>query len=324
MAKLILEIISPSGKTRDLRVFDGTAVRIGRGYGNDLILQDSYVSAQHAVVSCIAEGKIEIVDVDSENGIQLLPSGEKIIKVALLESGATVMVGHTKIRVLLPEHPIVPTQTLNKQDNSNSSISRLSHWYALVGFITIYFFHIATHYPYVPLLVSQIIFWEFILILGMCLWAGTWAILGRLIRQQSRFIVHFTWICFFMIAMVPIINVCSYLGFIFAEPAVEGLTLIVFVGSACVVLIYQQLTLATALGRREKIISAIAVPAILLTISFVGGFAFRNEFSPEPKYYTRVKPPYLAPVFVSSPDQFIAHADKVFKKLNETSVDYKD
>ncbi|MCB9772408.1 MAG: FHA domain-containing protein [Candidatus Omnitrophica bacterium] len=324
MAKLILEIISFSGKARDLRVFDGSVVRIGRGYGNDLILQDSYVSAQHAVVSLVADGQIEIVDADSENGIQLLPSGKKIAKVALLESGATIMVGHTKIRVLLPDHPIVPTQILNEQDNMNPSISRLSHWYALMGFITIYFFHIATHYPFVPLLVSQIIFWEFILILGMCIWAGAWAIFGRLIRHQSRFIVHFTWICFFMIAMVPIINMCGYLGFIFAEPAVEGLTLIVLAGSACAALIFQQLTLATALGRREKIISAIAVPATLLTISFIGSFAFRNEFSSEPKYYTRVKPPYLAPVFVSSPDQFIAHTDKVFKKLKETSFDYKD
>ncbi len=100
MGKIILEIISSSGPSQ-LRVFEQACVRIGRGFGNDVILQDPYVSAEHALVSISPEGKIEITDSKSENGTFLMLP-ENMVEPRHIVSGGMFVVGHTKIRPIIP------------------------------------------------------------------------------------------------------------------------------------------------------------------------------------------------------------------------------
>lgn len=317
MGKIILQIIPSVGPPHEPRVFNQERVSIGRGFGNDMILQDSYVSVQHAVVSVSFEGKIEVVDCQSENGTFLMPrqSGREA---GHLLSGETLRVGHTKIRVFLPDHPLAATKKMNVEKPAKSTAS-LTLWYALVGFFVLYFFHIASSYPYEPMAVSQFVFYEFLIFLGICFVSGIWALVGRLINQQARFGQQLTLVCFFMIVLIPIANICMFLGYAAASVLVEGVTSVLLGGAALSVLIFQQLGIATALGRRAKIISSLVLPAILIILGLLGAIAFRNEFSPKPRFYERSKPPFMSPLKVYKPEQFISRMDNVFKELN-TSV----
>ena len=67
MAKVIIEIFKTSGFRGDYKVFEGSAIKIGRGYQNDLILSDPYVSADHAVLRIGEDGWV-LEDLQSENG----------------------------------------------------------------------------------------------------------------------------------------------------------------------------------------------------------------------------------------------------------------
>lgn len=320
MGKIILEISFPSGPSQ-LRVFEQASVRIGRGFGNDVILQDPYVSAEHAVVSISAEGKIEIVDSKSENGTFLMLP-ENMVEPRHIVSGGMFVVGHTKIRVFLPDHPIAATRKL-AVEKPVKPVASLTLWYALVGFFVLYFFHIASHFPYDPMVVSQFVFYEFLIFLGVCFVAGIWALVGRMINQKACFGQQLTLMCFFAIVIIPIENICGFFGYAFASMAVEALSGIFLGGSALSVLIFHQLSIATALGRRLKIVSSIAVPAVLIALGFSGAMAFRNEFVIKPDFYSRSKPPFVHPVRVFKSGEFISQAEEVFEKLSDEEKDFK-
>ncbi|MCB9756865.1 MAG: FHA domain-containing protein [Candidatus Omnitrophica bacterium] len=314
MGKIILQIVSSSGSAHEPRVFNQSRVSIGRGFGNDLILQDSYVSAQHAVVSVSFLGKIEITDCQSENGTFLMPRQSDREPGHLL-SGEMFSVGHTKIRVFLPNHPVTAARKIIAE-RPPLPVASLTLWYALVGFFVLYFFQLAASYPYEPMAVSQYIFYEFLAFLAVCLVSGIWALVGRMINQQARFGEQLTLMCFFMIVMIPIANICMFLGYASASMIVEGLLSVFLGGAALSILIFKQLSIATALGRRAKIIASLVLPAILMILGGLGAIAFRNEFSPKPRFYDRSKPPIIAPFKVYQPQQFISRTDRVFEELN--------
>ena len=69
MARLTIKVISSSGTKHDLRVFDKDTVYIGRGYDNDVVLGDPYISAKHASVRISDDGNLIVKDLGSRNGI---------------------------------------------------------------------------------------------------------------------------------------------------------------------------------------------------------------------------------------------------------------
>ncbi len=322
MGKIILQIISAAGSSHEPRIFNQDRVFIGRGFGNDMILLDPYVSAQHAVVSVSPEGKIGVADCQSENGTFLMPRQSDREAAGHLLSGEIFRVGHTKIRVFLPDHPLAVTKKLNVE-KPPKPVASLTLWYALVGFFVLYFFHIASNYPYEPMALSQFIFYEFLIFLAVCFWSGIWALVGRMINQQARFGQQLTLMCFFMIVLIPIANLCMFLGYVFASVLIEGVASVLLGGTALSVLIFHQLGLATALGRRAKIISSLLLPAILMTLGVLGAIAFRNEFSPKPRFYERSKPPLISPLKVYQPEQFISRMSNVFEEL-DTNASNRD
>lgn len=321
MGKIILEIMSPSTASHELRVFEQPCVRIGRGFGNDVILQDPYASAEHAMVGISADGKIEITDCHSDNGVFLM-SHQKIFGSAHILSGEMFVVGRTKIRVFLPEHPVAMTKKIVLETSPNPEKS-LTLWYAIIGFLVLYFFEFAGRYPYEPMEVSQFIFYEFVILLGICFLAGIWALVGRLINQSPRFGQQLTLLCFFAIAMIPIRNICTYLGYAFASSVVQGIISILLAASALALLIFYQLSIATALGRRVKVISSIMVPVVLAALGFIGTIAFRNDFRTSPDFFALSKPPFVYPVKVFQSSEFISQTKEVFTQLSNKDLDSK-
>ncbi|MGW0392743.1 FHA domain-containing protein [Streptomyces sp. NPDC003042] len=69
-----------------------TAVRIGRGPGNDLILDDLVVSRRHAELRALADGTYEITDLGSHNGTYL--NGAPVERARVTE-GDIVGIGHS-------------------------------------------------------------------------------------------------------------------------------------------------------------------------------------------------------------------------------------
>ncbi|MFQ5561150.1 MAG: FHA domain-containing protein [Nitrospinota bacterium] len=51
MEKIIIEVLRKQGRVQERHSFLGGSVKIGRGYSNDVILSDPFVSPDHVQIS---------------------------------------------------------------------------------------------------------------------------------------------------------------------------------------------------------------------------------------------------------------------------------
>lgn len=100
-----VEILAGNGDVLQRQRIAGLPIRIGRGYGNDVILDDAHSAEHHAVVEADDSGHLVLRDLGSQNGVVHL--GKRQASVAL--SGTTVVrLGHTRLRVRDADFPVAP------------------------------------------------------------------------------------------------------------------------------------------------------------------------------------------------------------------------
>jgi hypothetical protein len=98
-----------------LHTFKGERVLIGRGYHNDLVLHDPYVCPSHSRLFC-QEGQWYIEDLASSNGVYVGKEKQPIDGAKALASGDCFRLGRTSFRFLLPDHPVMETLILTRQN----------------------------------------------------------------------------------------------------------------------------------------------------------------------------------------------------------------
>jgi hypothetical protein len=100
-----VELLARNGDVLQRQCVDALPIRIGRGYANDVILDDDYAAPSHAVVEPDADGRLVLRDLGSRNGIVV--RGRRVQDVAL--AGDTVArIGHTALRVRAADWPVAP------------------------------------------------------------------------------------------------------------------------------------------------------------------------------------------------------------------------
>ena len=100
-----VELLARNGDVLQRHCVDALPIRIGRGYANDVILDDDYAAPSHAVVEPDADGRLVLRDLGSRNGIVV--RGRRVQDVVL--AGDTVArIGHTALRVRAADFPVAP------------------------------------------------------------------------------------------------------------------------------------------------------------------------------------------------------------------------
>jgi hypothetical protein len=100
-----IETLARNGDVLQRRRIDALPIRLGRGYDNDLIVDDDYAAASHALIEQDAAGRLVLRDLGSRNGLN--HKGKRLAQVVL--SGDTVVrIGHTSIRVRAASFPVPP------------------------------------------------------------------------------------------------------------------------------------------------------------------------------------------------------------------------
>jgi len=100
-----VELLARNGDVLQRHCVDALPIRIGRGYANDVILDDDYAAPSHAVVEPDADGRLVLRDLGSRNGIVV--RGRRVQDVML--AGDTVArIGHTALRVRAADWPVAP------------------------------------------------------------------------------------------------------------------------------------------------------------------------------------------------------------------------
>ena len=190
---IFVEILDRRGRVRQREPIERLPFRIGRGYDCDLIVDDAFVDALHAIVDRDDTGRVRLRDADSRNGLRGNDSTPIESPVVPLGDDFTVRIGRTTLRFRTRSFAV--GEALEDVQRSLFHRWLLEHWSAPLVLATV-FLGILTfdtwrqttvEFDAVETLTSS--FWGIVLIAA---WAGAWALFNRLLRQRTRFVAHAT------------------------------------------------------------------------------------------------------------------------------------
>lgn len=294
MKKLILEITSHAGDGSIIhRAIESFPATLGRGYHNDIIIGDPHVCAEHVRIELSEEGQLGIRDLGSQNGLMVNKELHKE-KLVSLNSGDTVRIGRTTIRVFDPAHPVPATQRLQRANPFLLWLSRpLTVWASFL------------------IAVACIVGWRYLgtwrdediaetlgaagfgAIIITLVWSALWGVAGRLVRHKSRFRSHVALFSLFIIACIAADFIASYADFlsnggVVATLITYGLNMVI-----CIGLLYGSLTLATEMTAKKRRAWCLFFAFGMTLAGFGFSQATKDRFEPTPSYAATLEP-YLA------------------------------
>lgn len=335
-----------SGRRAEYRVFSSQLIRIGRGYGNDLIVTDPFVSENHCIIRSHERGFI-LEDALSLNGTWLQrPSSQnnaaqtrglrnrifnifrrakttnegkqKVTTGMPLSSGDHILIGQTRLRFFLPSHDVEPARLIVKPNAFFEEISKSWRAWGLVAFAVLFSVFIEHQESYKNLSVSKLISVGIWLLLVFLVWSGIWSFIGWIVKRKAFFNAHLSWVAlFFLVATLcsPVSELAGY--------ATNSQTFEMIVGSAIfwvsiTALIAGHLIIATFIPRFYQFLWAGLVSIIIVVFGIVTYYAGQSEFDPQPELYATLIPPYARLGPSQSVEQFINGNGNIFEiKLNE-------
>lgn len=199
--ELIIERISRSKKLLSRHQVSGPHVSIGRGYNNDVILNDPYVDANHLLLTVNQEGRWQAIDEGSLNGSHF--EHEAQLKHARpIQSGDIVALGKSHLRFIYPDHPVAPTIRL-------SGMEGLLNWLSsplIVAAILLLYLTLQMVGFYIDSLeikTSQMFSSVFLKIAVMSVLPMMFALLARLFKHDARVLTQIVvWYSFFTIFLI--------------------------------------------------------------------------------------------------------------------------
>lgn len=163
--------------------FTGGTVRVGRGYGNDLVLDDPHVAPEHIRILRDPSGVLVAEDLGSHNGMFAGDERQRVQRMVLDGTGL-IRIGTTYLRVRGSVFPVPPEEPL---------VSRRPVWpvaivlgVLLVGLWGVFSWLNETTKPQaydyaVPVLLVALI---------ALAWTGFWSLLSHVFSGQARFLAH--------------------------------------------------------------------------------------------------------------------------------------
>jgi FHA domain len=157
--------------------------RIGRGYDNDIIVDDPYVAASHLRIFRDEMGQWSAEDLGSANGTFIDGTHAKQSRFAV-DGSQPIRIGHTLLRVREANHAVEP-ERLAPRDRPALPVALSGGLAAIVlglSALTIWLGQTseARASSYLTPLLS--------IIAAVSLWTGLWALLSRIFSGRSRFL----------------------------------------------------------------------------------------------------------------------------------------
>ena len=178
-APYFVEILARNGDVLHRHRISALPIRIGRGYDNDVILDDAHSAASHASIDLDEHGQLLLRDLGSVNGSYY---GGKRCEAVALDGHRVVRLGHTRLRVRSADFVVAPEladTTMHSWEGAAPAITGLV--------LTTAFALVETWFNDI----ESFALVRYILALASCLgagllWSGAWALANRLFGSHAR------------------------------------------------------------------------------------------------------------------------------------------
>jgi hypothetical protein len=177
-----IEILSRHREVAARFRFAGPEVRIGRGYDNDVIVDDPYVAPSHVRVFRDVDGLLVAEDLGSANGMFLDRGKERRQRIAV-EGEHPIRIGQSYLRIREASHPVeservaapharlMPIMLAVLAGAAIIAIDTFRVWIAQTGEPR------ASSYLVPPLTIAAVV----------ALWVAVWALLSRIFSGRAHF-----------------------------------------------------------------------------------------------------------------------------------------
>jgi hypothetical protein len=173
-----IETLARNGEVLHRHQVGSLPIRIGRGYDNDLIVDDAYAAQHHALVALDA-GQVVLRDLGSRNGV--IHKGKRAQRI-VLDGETVVRLGHTSLRVRPAHYPVAPElldRTMHRWEGALPGFAGV----ALTGAVSLFVMWLADTQSFELIRYLQALAYG----LGAGLvWAGIWAFANRLFGRHAR------------------------------------------------------------------------------------------------------------------------------------------
>ncbi len=313
MAKhVICEIYSVHGQLQERLRFDKVPISIGRGYQNDVIVNDPFVSPFHCTVEVSPEGDFIINDQKTLNQLSMPHSLERAERI-VMSSGTSFIIGETQIQLAFADTPVPDALPLRRE----KAVRHAPSWVGMVcgllalSALTLYIFSYNVWFSMAydfqdgsqeALSLRQVFFY----LLPILIYSGVWAVIGRISKHRAAFFIHFSLASVAILWSMLANDLCNWLSYGYNAPQLaENLDLLLFT-LAIILLFYRSFYLATNVKKQNRWAYSGSIGAIVAFLIIISGYLQSKAFQPSPVLKVELWPSSFRRAPLNSPEIIMA------------------
>ena len=314
----VMEVLDRGGKVVQRANVDQNILTIGRGYDNDIILDDQYVCLEHVSVH-VVEGMLLVNDLDSVNGISQNKYHFKG-KQLMLSSNDTFKIGHTTLRYRSASAPL-PATKIDRHIRSSfwslhNPVPVFFTALVLVGFIVFEaIFSQTEETENVKILADAIP-----AVMTILSWAGLWALFGKLMIDRFSFVTH---LGIFSLANVGFYLCSIILGYVCYAFGFDHIFSTIFAISVTLIaiwMLYTHMGYSTKMSFRSMLTTSVFLTLIGASFYILQAKVMESEFNYMPSYDVILKSPDYNFVEGDSLEKFFSDTEEL-KKIVSDAMD---
>ncbi|HEU0077323.1 MAG TPA: FHA domain-containing protein [Longimicrobiaceae bacterium] len=290
---MILEVVDAGG-VRTRLWLESLPLTVGRGFANDLVLDDPYVDARHARIAADETGALVVEDLGSLNGLATPGSPHRAARL-VAGPGTEVRVGRTLLRFRDPDEAVPPALPYREDEVrpvsdpprwASGGRARLAVSAAALAAIAVYAWLGSYERSSASDVVSAVLGFG----VAAAAWAGIWALAGRMAGQRSHFGGHFALASAAVLAGLAFGTVDGWAGFLYPDNPVSAPAWLLFGLAMAAALVAGHLALASALPARRRWRAGLVTAGAFFFLAAVSVLAEDDEFSDVPEFSGVLKP----------------------------------
>ena len=312
---VIIELISRSKRVIERQRYTGASITIGRAYDNDLIISDPHLSQHHAVLTDLGEDGWWLEDLNSKNGI-FTRKHQRIQMRTSVKSGDEIILGKTHLRIYDRFHEVPAALSMNPVEKILQPLSRTGN---AMLFILMTLAVLSVN-SYLDLYMDFEVRHLFADIMGLLLmgigWALLWALIGRVMRHDARFLVQLVISMAYLVC--EIIFSISLDVLTFNSNSVSAVFVIGGIGHFLLfsTLLWLNLYIAISQTDQRRLLMANGISLAVVSLALLYYFINVPEFSGQPDYVHYLKPPALQWFTPITTETFLQQAEVIFADTN--------
>lgn len=300
--RLVIEEITRNKKVLRYHTFDVSSnssaqidttkkIRIGRAYDNDIILNEVHVSPYHAEIVPDEEGCWYIVDCNSLNAVRD-EKGHRVNTQRPLISGDIIVLGRCQLRIWDARHPVEHTWPLHRAEDIFYRLGKKRMIVALLPaliFITAFFATFEEEkaegwFSQIPsMLITGLL---------LMLWASAWSLVGRIVKQESRFYAQLAVTMLAFIAIQPLEWFSRVLAFNVGIDLWLDIVQLFFFALVATLLLWSHLFLSIPQHPKYRVLISVGLIWSLTALKVAPEFSEKEHYR-APHYPNLVIPPIV-------------------------------